>query len=189
MIIGLCGYAGSGKTTAANYLTQKHAFKEATFAGPLKDIAKIIGFTDKQLHGTQDDKLEINKQLNISAREFMQKFGTDICRNQFPKIFPNMNLGKSGSIWVKLMENYIENHPDTLICCSDIRFPDELELISSYQNSIIIQIHRDNESNEYHNHVSETSLPDIVPDYQIINNSSLEDLYETIDNILKIRSN
>lgn len=184
MIIGLCGYAGSGKTTVAEYLTNTYGFKEVAFANPLKEIASIFGFTHKQLYGTQQDKLEIHPQLNISSREFMQKFGTDICRNQFSTVFPNMDLGTSGSIWVKLMENFIENHPDTLLCVSDIRFPDELELIRSYDNSTIIQIIRSQEINEHHNHVSETSLPDIDPDIQIINDGSLQDLYDSIDNIV-----
>jgi len=73
MIIGISGFIGSGKTTAANYLVQK-GFKEYSMAGPLKKIAEIFHFELHQLYGTQEQKLELNKYWNISGREFLQKF-------------------------------------------------------------------------------------------------------------------
>lgn len=191
MIFGLIGYKGSGKSTVAEYLNKKYDFQRIAFADPLKTIAKIFGFTEKQLYGSQEDKLEIHKQLGICSREFMQKFGTDVCRNQLLSVFPNMKLGKSGSIWVKLMENYIENNQGIDICCEDVRFPDELELIRDCPNSIIIEIIRKEEcKDEYSAHVSETSLPNtVIVDFQIINDGSMEELYETIDEIVSTIKN
>jgi hypothetical protein len=186
-IVGLCGGKGSGKSSVADYLNKKYDFRKIAFAEPLKNIAKIFGFTDKQLYGTQDDKKEVNQQLGICAREFLQKFGTDICRNTFKDVFPDMKLGSSGSIWVKLTENFIDNN-DGNICCEDIRFPDELETISSYPNSIIINIVREHKENidEFSSHSSETSLSDVSmkSDITIFNDGSLQDLYDKIDELL-----
>ena len=37
MIIGCCGFQGSGKDTIADYLQNIYGFKRESFAGPLKD--------------------------------------------------------------------------------------------------------------------------------------------------------
>jgi len=185
MIIGLCGSKGSGKSTVAEYLSKKYNFEVIAFSNPLKEVAKIFGFSERQLNGTQSDKLEINPKLGICAREFMQKFGTDICRDQrHITLFPKF---KDKSIWIGLMENYINDKLGQRICVSDIRFLDELNFIREYNNSIVIQICRhDIDIDSYSNHASETSIKNIVPDYQINNNGSLDELYKNIDNIIYI---
>lgn len=110
MIIGLTGKKGSGKTTVAKYLEFKYEFQEYAFADPLKKIAMIFGFSEQEVYGTQEDKARINPELGISAREFLQKFGTEICREQLSVIFPTLKMGPSGIIWIKLMRDFIKKN-------------------------------------------------------------------------------
>ena len=42
MILGLVGFASSGKDTVADYLVRNHNFNRIAFADPLKDAASII---------------------------------------------------------------------------------------------------------------------------------------------------
>ena len=42
MIIGLCGFAGSGKGTLADILVENHGFRKISFATKLKDTASVI---------------------------------------------------------------------------------------------------------------------------------------------------
>jgi dephospho-CoA kinase len=181
-IIGLTGKKGSGKTTIANYLNKKYNFNEYSLADPLKQIAKIIGFTDTQLYGSQYDKTQINDNLGISSREFLQKFGSEIMRDQIKLVFPNMNLGESGIIWIHLMENYIKQTKRDIVV-PDIRFLDEADAIKKHNNSIIININRFVKNDEYSLHVSETELDSITSDYILDNNGSIEDLYKQIDEL------
>lgn len=52
MIVGICGLAGSGKDTAADFLVKNEGFVKIAFADPLKRIARdVYDFTDEQLWG------------------------------------------------------------------------------------------------------------------------------------------
>ena len=53
MIIGICGWAGTGKDTAANYLVGWHGFRRDSFAGALKDaVAAVFGWDRELLEGS-----------------------------------------------------------------------------------------------------------------------------------------
>ena len=121
-IIGITGNMGSGKSTLASYLVDKYNYTEYAIAGPLKQIAMIFGFT---AHEVYEDKTLISPKLGITAREFLQKFGTDIVRDQFKTFFPNTPLSTE-SQWIRLTKEFITDHKHLDIVCSDIRFEDEI---------------------------------------------------------------
>jgi hypothetical protein len=55
MLVGICGPAGSGKTTTAGFLVKNHGFVEVALADPLKRICQdVYGFSDQQLWGPSD---------------------------------------------------------------------------------------------------------------------------------------
>jgi len=57
MIIGLCGVAGSGKDTVADFLVKNHGFVKVAFADPLKRICKdVFDFSDEQLWGPSEKR-------------------------------------------------------------------------------------------------------------------------------------
>jgi len=57
MIIGLCGLAGSGKDTTADFLSKNHDFVKVALADPLKRICKdVFNFTDEQLWGPSAER-------------------------------------------------------------------------------------------------------------------------------------
>lgn len=59
MIIGIVGKAGSGKDTVADFLVKNHGAFKMSFADPLKIfIQKTMGFTDRQLWGPSEHRLE-----------------------------------------------------------------------------------------------------------------------------------
>jgi hypothetical protein len=187
MLFMIIGEIGSGKSTVANILQEEYGFKEEMFAGPLKEFARLIGFTNSQIYGTQKEKLEINEFWNISGRVFLQKFGSDICRYTIPEKIPEMDMSDS-TLWVRVMEKKIQKNP--LLVISDGRFPDEATLIKKH-GGIIIRIQRDSVdnsiseiSNNIHTHVSETSMKHIKEDYLVDNNGTLDDLKKSIDVIL-----
>ena len=192
MIIGLTGLKGSGKTTVAKYLELKYNFTEYALADPLKKIAAIFGFTEEELYGTQEDKARINPGLGISAREFLQKFGTEICRDRLPQVLPELKLGQYNIIWIKLMEDFIRknvvnNDKKLNIVVSDIRFFDESLSLRNFDKSIIIEIsrpHRSGRFDVFEMHSSEVSIKDIPYDYQVVNNDTIDNLYKKIDQII-----
>ena len=42
MIIGICGFIGSGKDTIADYLVNFHEFRRESFASSLKDAVSAV---------------------------------------------------------------------------------------------------------------------------------------------------
>lgn len=114
----------------------------------------------------------------------MQKFATDIMRNQLKSVLPHLNLGDS-TIWVRAMEKKILNNPSKNIVIGDGRFPDEIMLIKKY-GGIVIKINRPSNSNNNFNHESESYFDSIQPDYEIINDGTFEDLENKIKNILNL---
>lgn len=175
MIIGLTGYIGSGKTTVADYIQFKYQFPQYSFATPIKEIAAIFGFTEDQLNGTQEDKLAINQHWNISAREFLQKFGTEVCREYLPTVIPEMS-----DIWIKLFKIRAQQEKNILV--SDVRFPDEAKAIHEL-GGVIIRITRlDHQINK--SHKSEAFIDQIPVDYEIYNYSSLTYLFNLVDSVI-----
>lgn len=192
MLVIFVGKIGSGKTAAATIL-KKYSFEEETFAEPIKQFLLSIGFKYEEVYGSQEEKLKVNSFWNVSGREFMQKFATDLMRNQLQKIIPNIDLGGS-TIWVRAMEKKIIdniNNTDKNIVIGDGRFPDEINLIKKY-GGIVVKIIRPNykpdlNGNEkiYTSHESESYFDTIIPDYEIINDGTFEDF----ENKIKISLN
>jgi len=179
MIIGLTGNIGCGKTTAAVYLTEHMDFVEYSMAGPLKKIGEIFHFTPEQLYGTQEQKLEINEHWGISSRHFLQKFGTEICRNALPQAIPDMKIG--GTLWVRLFEIEQALHPETNYVISDVRFLDEAECVMRLGGKVIRIVRDTEKTGQEHQHASELELNKIEAGQTIYNNKRLVDLYTALE--------
>ena len=184
MLVIFVGKIGSGKTAAANIL-KKYSFEEETFAEPIKQFLLSIGFEYEDVYGSQEEKLKVNKFWNVSGREFMQKFATDIMRNQLHSVMPQLDLGGS-TVWVRAMEKKIQENPSKNIVIGDGRFLDEINLVKKY-GGIVIKIVRSNFDDKFKSkHESESYFDSIVPDYVINNDGTFRDLEDQIKLILNL---
>jgi hypothetical protein len=209
MIIALTGKIGSGKSTVAELMVYppeaecvrnfEYKFREETFAGPLKNIAfTILGFDWKDVYGTQEDKNKINEFWGVSGRTFLQKFGTEVCREALTREIPEMNLN-GRSLWCRIMEKKLiiqqeisklsseekESYEGRLnLVISDLRFKDEYDLVKQY-NGIVVKIVRDCKENTL-THKSEEELDTLTPDYVIENNGTFDDLIKKVKDLLTV---
>jgi hypothetical protein len=203
MLIGVNGFAGSGKDTIglivqyifsmdkqgasieqvcadpeshAWWLEEQSGWEVRKFAGKLKDIASHL--TGIEIENFEDQ--EFKKTLlgpewnNMTVREFLQKLGTDALRD-----------GLHPNTWVNaLMADYKETDeysPDWII--TDVRFPNEAQAIKD-NGGIMIRVDKPGVE-AINNHPSETSLNDWKFDYKVVNISDIYTLKTTIENILK----
>jgi len=108
------------------------------FADPLKIISiQLFGLLEEQCYGTNDQKntpinikwedlpVSSDKTGFITAREFLQYFGTEVCR----KIKPN--------IWVDSCVSRINQSGTDLAIVSDVRFPNEVDAIQKAGGKVI----------------------------------------------------
>ena len=143
-----------------------------SFADPLKIIAmQLFGLTEKQCFGTDEDK---NTHTNIAwanlpnvnhdqslgtmtAREFLQYFGTDICRQI------------KDTVWVDSCIERMVNSGTGLAIVPDIRFPNEVEAIQKAGGKVV----RLTRSPHEDQHKSETALNNYKGFDHTIDNASL----------------
>ena len=153
MIIGVCGFIGSGKDTIADYLTNFHGFRRESFANSLKDaVAQVFGWDRTMLEGRTKQAREWREQVdpwwserldmpNLTPRWVLQYWGTEVCRKAF-----------HDDIWIASLENKLRNSTDAIVI-SDCRFRNEIKSIKD-AGGIVVRVVRGEEPNWYNDAVS-----------------------------------
>ena len=148
MIIGVCGFIGSGKDTVADYLTNFHGFRRESFANSLKDaVAHVFGWDRTMLEGRTKQAREWREQVdpwwaerlnmpNLTPRWVLQYWGTEVCRKAF-----------HDDIWIASLENKLRNSTDDIVI-SDCRFPNEIKSIKD-AGGIVVRVKRGEEPDWY----------------------------------------
>lgn len=114
-VIALCGPAGCGKSSVANYLVENYGADRYGFATPLKRMVQsALDLTDEQVYGTQEQKEAVDPRYGHSARWFLQRIGTEGCRNTF-----------GAGFWTKQCLDMIWRVNPRLAVIEDMRFADE----------------------------------------------------------------
>jgi hypothetical protein len=132
-VIALCGPAGAGKTTAADYLIEKYGAVRYSFAQPLKEMVKrALDFTDEQVYGTQEQKEAIDPRYGHSPRWFLQRIGTEGCRAVFGDDF-----------WTKQCVDMIWRQNRRLAVIDDMRFLNEANAVLDDErfNGLVWRLH------------------------------------------------
>ena len=135
MIIGICGFIGSGKDTVADYLVNFHEFRRDSYAATLKDaVAAVFGWDRELLEGRTKQAREWREQVDtywsnvmghpVTPRWVLQHIGTDVMRNHFHK-----------NIWVHSLMKKL-NDPTKNYVISDVRFRNEVDVILSQHGEI-----------------------------------------------------
>ena len=121
LLIGFCGAAGAGKSTAAIHLVRKHGFVRRAFAGPLKDMLRTLlacrGATPDEIVFMIDGggKEKPTHWLNgATPRLALQLLGTEFGRALSP------------NLWTSAWRDSL---PSGAVVCDDVRFTNEAALI------------------------------------------------------------
>ena len=205
MIIGVCGFIGSGKDTIADYLVNIHEFRRESFANALKDsVASVFGWDRTMLEGRTKEAREWREEVDtwwaerlamptLTPRWVLQYWGTEVCRKNF-----------HDDIWIAALENKLRQAKDNIVI-SDVRFPNEILSIKNAGGKIVwvqrgelpewynsaIQANQGsniglNEMKYRKIHSSEWAWVGTDFDSILTNDGTLEDLYNQIESVLGI---
>jgi hypothetical protein len=208
MIIGVCGFIGSGKDTVADYLVNFHEFRRESFANTLKDaVSNVFGWDRTMLEGRTKQAREWREQVDpwwsqrlnmseLTPRLMLQLWGTEVCRRGF-----------HDDIWIASLENKLRNSSDNIVI-SDCRFPNEIASIRNaggrivwvkrgvlpdwYEDAVNMNAGNTNMSwmisktriDQLGIHASETAWVGTKFDAELDNNGSIDDLYLQIKNLV-----
>lgn len=181
VLVGLAGFAQSGKNTAANILTERRGYEQISFAEPLKRLALFANpvvrtdrygntwslqeiFDDLAAEGIVGDAAWEEAKKIGETRVFLQNLGVGV----------REILGES--TWVDAAMAKVE--PGGKYAFTDVRFPNEASAVQE-PGGVVVEIKRPGVE-PVNGHVSEKRLPDENINVTLLNDSTVDDLAEEI---------
>lgn len=166
VIIGLSGYAQSGKDSVAKILVEEYGYTRIAFADKIKELLYEINprINDRQLQQWVDTQgWDATKEIS-EVRMLLQNLGVG-----GRKIIGN-------KLWIKVA--MMQYEPMKHFVFTDVRFTNEAEMIKDYGGHIW-RVERPG-INPVNDHVSESELNVWNFDEMIYNAGTLKDLTEIV---------
>ncbi len=177
MIIGLSGYARSGKDTVGEYLVKAHGFTRLAFADALKEVAYTLNPIVGAPSGTRLQEI-VNEwgwdkaKETEEIRRILQVLGTECGRDILGPL-----------IWTNVIRDRIYDSNDEDFVVTDCRFPNEVSLVRDGYQGSLWWVSRE-EVVPLNSHPSENLVSIADANRVISNNGTLEELYDSVDKIL-----
>lgn len=175
-LIGLMGYAQSGKDTVAAFMVNEQGFTRRAFADPLREALYALNpqvqYNDQRTR-TDSVAYVVNThgwewaKANTEIRALLQRMGMEVGRNLFG---PN--------VWVDIA---VRDLPPRCVF-TDVRFRNEAEAIRE-RGGELWRVKR-NGCGPVNDHPSETALDNVYADAIIHNNGTLADLAKAVDHLV-----
>lgn len=183
-LIGIAGYARSGKDTAAEYLAMRYSYKKVAFADSIKKALIALNPTITVYHPVNKESAlmplqtavfsfgwEQLKSLSPDIRPLLQKFGTEVGRQMWGENF-----------WINRL--FLDNLGERKLIVSDVRYWNEAQEIRR-KGGEIWSIQRI-DGRPVNGHSSENDLDNYDFDRIFFNDSTEDALFDRIDLALNL---
>ena len=199
-LIGLVGHAGAGKDTVADRLANYHNFHRLTLADHVRDAALALNPVIEHSARTEVDT-EITAHTRLS--ELVSTHGWHAAK-QIPDVRRTLQrLGTEAgwkmhgdNLWTSKVDEeliHLTSVDDNPAVITDIRMPHEMDWLINDNGGILVGVRRDNiyDLGDNNRHASETDIDKIFSrcTHIIDNNSSLAELFSTVDNLATVLRN
>lgn len=172
MIIGLSGYARTGKDTVASILIEHYGFERRAFADVLRQsiyrLNPLAGTTVRVADLVDEYGWEVAK-ANAEVRRLLQVMGTEVGRELF-----------GDDVWVK---QAMKNLPERTVF-TDLRFPNEAAAIRK-RDGFVWRVSRPDVV-AVNEHPSETAMDNYMFDAWVKNDGNLDDLRQQVAFIMEV---
>lgn len=173
MILGLTGYARSGKDTAAQALIA-NGWQRVAFADAVRDcmyaLNPVISCDGERLREVVE-LLGWDEAKRISeVRRLLQVFGTEVVRK---------HIGQN--TWIDIAYKKTRGIPAVVI--TDVRFDNEAAAIHSWCGKVIRIVRTGVEG--LNGHASESGVSENLIDRTILNDGSIDDLHANITEVAR----
>jgi hypothetical protein len=169
MIIGIAGYAQSGKDTIAEYLLNEHGFTRVAFADGIREALYVLNplVGAYTLRTVVDANGWEKAKRNVEIRRLLQVLGTEVGRDMLGEI-----------TWIKYALNKMVD-PYKNYVITDVRYENEADAIRA-NGGTIWRVNRGGVG-PVNDHPSEISM-DSYDNYDFIFNNDwgIEDLHQTV---------
>lgn len=180
MIIGLSGYAQSGKDTVANILVEKYGYKRIAFADPIRNLLHEMDPLIPKGYG--------NSVINYRLQDMVDTYGWDKVKVDFPEVrrlLQDLGVGArklfGDTFWI--YQALSDVAPQDKVVVSDVRFVNEADWIKDFTGQIW-RVKRVG-TTAVNEHVSESEMDGYPVDQIFVNNGTVEDL----EALIKVRMN
>lgn len=177
MIVGLCGLKRSGKSTLSGLINRHYGYGEVAFADALRNAVYATNpLID--VDGTRvQDAIDLYGYEGVKTtkyapefRRLMQAYGTQGVRDNV-----------SDTAWVDVVLNMISDGDNWVV--GDVRFPNELEAVKSFSDSLSVWVHRPGlEGSDGHS--SENSIKREDCEFTIYNHGTPSDMMRQFKEIM-----
>lgn len=175
MIIGICGFKGSGKSEVAKYLQEeygfvRHNFKDALLSEVKKNFPDLLEEIYKVYNYTQSEDLFTIKPPLIRA--LLQNYGTELRRGENPNHWVDQ--------WQKTL-------PKGNVVTDDVRFLNEAKQIQSGQANVLIRVVMVNAPQQTDTHQSEIEQLKFKANFVIeAEKGDIKTIQRGVDSIIKV---
>lgn len=172
-VIGLAGFAHSGKTTVAETILEELRREAPTlttaklsFATRIKEVLSALVGRDLPLLTPESKEAQVYGDSDWSVRDFMLNFGTGYVRKLI-----------GDSFWLDIVAQQLSQLPaKTVAIIDDVRFPKEVDLVKSM--GLVVLIERPGVERTIE-HVSERA-EELAVDATVKNDSTPEQAAEAV---------
>lgn len=168
-LIAFTGLAGSGKTTAAQYLVEQHGYVRTRFADSLKAMLRSIGLSHEEIDGSRKE-LPSPLLCGKTPRWAMQTLGTEWGRDCI-----------DSDLWTTIWVERIAPHLDLggRVVCDDCRFENEAVAVGRLGGTVVRIEDRGGIAGAH-----ESEGRDFPADLTITNAGSITSFHRAIDKAL-----
>ncbi len=188
VVVGLCGAAGAGKNTAADFLTLRYGFKQFSFAEPIKRAAAHAFCVPYEHMNDRVLKEKKVSRFHLTPREMVQWLGTDVFRQ------------KNEDFWLVHMARRIDDYVKECksrdkwakIVLTDCRFANEAEMVleaSRYSRvwEVVAPLRLDGGTtlkNKSKSHECEKGVPERLVSNILPNDGTIAELYRHMETLV-----